>query len=222
MIISWQNILNKKSRSFIPLTGLFEGPYLPYTSSAMSLDSLTCVFNDICINNRKEILEFGAGVSTILLARLIKINKLETKLTSVESDPDFIEYLKKTLANEQTLSKVKIIHAPLTNRHSEYKFTKTEWYSPKVLEKNIKSISDLVIVDGPLAFNKDVALSRYPAVPYIFNRLAHNCSIYLDDANRNGEKQCMAEWSKNFDIVFNKLTSTTSVWQRGKRFNIIP
>src|SRR5690606_38250097 len=44
-------------------------PVLPLTGSALRPHCLTHLINDILINRRRRILEFGTGLSTILLAR---------------------------------------------------------------------------------------------------------------------------------------------------------
>src|SRR5690606_36365313 len=49
-------------------------PYLPFSGSSLRPFCLNHILNDIVINNRKHIIEFGSGISTILIGRLIKKN----------------------------------------------------------------------------------------------------------------------------------------------------
>lgn len=61
-------------------------PYLPSTYASVDFQSLPVLMNDIIINQRKSIIEFEGGISTFLIGRLIKLNKIEAKLYSVEND----------------------------------------------------------------------------------------------------------------------------------------
>ena len=60
--------------------------YLPITNYSAGPIFYTHICNDIIINQRKYIVELGSGVSTILLARLIRKNRLNTRIISVDHD----------------------------------------------------------------------------------------------------------------------------------------
>lgn len=42
--------------------------YLPHSKSSLNYSSINSLLNDVVINNRKNIIEFGGGLSTIYLA----------------------------------------------------------------------------------------------------------------------------------------------------------
>jgi hypothetical protein len=51
---------------------IHSGKYLPFTQFSLSPYALATVMNDVVVNRRQRILEFGTGISTILTARLIR------------------------------------------------------------------------------------------------------------------------------------------------------
>jgi hypothetical protein len=73
----------------------------------------------------------------------------------------------------------------------------SDWYSPDII-KNIlgETKIDLLFVDGPLAYKKSNAHSRYPAIPILKDYLAEDFTIILDDINRKGEQTIIRKWSQ--------------------------
>ena len=52
--------------------------------------------------------------------------------------------------------------------------------------ENIDSI-DILIIDGPpIKIGKN---ARYPAIPFLLDKLSENAIILLDDANRSNERE---------------------------------
>jgi predicted O-methyltransferase YrrM len=71
------------------------------------------MLNDIVINDRKSIIEFGSGLSTIMIGRLIKKNGLDTRVLPVEHDEEWMKALAGILKNENTGDAVTLLHARL-------------------------------------------------------------------------------------------------------------
>ena len=63
------------------------GGYLPWTEGALRPAALVVVCNEIVLADRREIVELGSGVSTIVLARLVR--EREGRLTALEHDPEW-------------------------------------------------------------------------------------------------------------------------------------
>lgn len=190
------------------LNNIFEGyEHLPITKSSMSFFAIAMIFNDIQINNRKTILEFGSGLSTILMARLIKNNKLTCRIYSVEHDKNWFDLLNTILKKENTFENVTTIYAPLSN--SEKSKKNLEWYNEGSIIKQIpeNTLFDLVIIDGPPAHEKSKSLSRYPALPFFKNKLNKSYSVYLDDASRNGEQEVIRYWKEELNFSFNIINN---------------
>ncbi len=190
------------------LNNLFEGyQHLAITKSSISFFALAMITNDIIINNRRTVIEFGSGLSTIIMARLVKMNNLPTKIYSVESDVKWFTLLNSILSKENTTEYVTTILAPLEKTGKSKNDLK--WYDENAISKQLPKdlLFDLVIIDGPPAHEKDKRLSRYPALPFISNKLNTNYSVYLDDAGRIGETEVLKHWKEEFNISFRMINN---------------
>ncbi len=194
--------------------------YLPYSTSALRFSTLSNILNDIVINNRRSTIEFGGGISTVYLAKLAKVNNIDLKITTIDHDKDWLAILNSILKNEKVSSFVNLIHGSMAL--SELSLNDLKWYDNQIVSKKIGNAKfDQVIVDGPLAYKRDLELSRYPALPFLENRLMDKNAVFLDDTNRHGEKKIMKLWEKRFSRSFIKLNSSSSVSFEGEYFNII-
>lgn len=195
---------------------------LPFTF--MSLRPFVIVFaiNELLINRRKCILEFGSGVSTIILARAIRMYGLDCRLVSVESDESWLNMTNSILEREGLSSFVDLVYAPLVFKESEG--GRIHWYDELTLDYRLRSFAefDMVLIDGPSAYEKDHELSRYFAMPFLKGRLASGYSIFLDDADRNGEKKVMDMWSREFGLKFTIFGETLGVHYSGKYLDCCP
>jgi hypothetical protein len=193
---------------------IHSGKYLPFTQFSLSPYALATVMNDVVVNRRQNILEFGAGISTILTARLIRKNGLTASITSVEHDADWLKVVKDSLAEEGLLEYVTFVEAPLAQKfcfgHS------LPWYDTDILDASLKGKYDLVLVDGPPTLNK---LNRYPALPYLHKRLSDRFSFYLDDAGRDGEQGVLRRWESEYGISFKVFEHTIAQGSKGALFN---
>lgn len=194
------------------LNNLFEGyEHLPITKSSMSFFAVAMILNDIQINNRKTILEFGSGLSTILIARLIKKNNLSCKIYSIEHDKKWFDLLNFILKKDGTIENVITIYSPLC--FSEKSKNNLEWYNEKIILNNLPEniFFDLVIIDGPPAHEKSKSLSRYPALPFVKDKLNKSYSVYLDDASRKGEQEVIKYWVDEFKYSYNLINNRIAI-----------
>ncbi len=193
---------------------IHSGKYLPFTQFSLSPYALATVMNDIVVNRRQSILEFGAGISTILTARLIRQNGLTATITSVEHDGGWLRVVQDSLAEEGLLAYVTFVEAPLAQKfcfgHA------LPWYDTDILDASLKGKYDLVLVDGPPSADK---LNRYPALPYLHKRLSERFSFYLDDASREGEMCVLRRWESEYAIPFKVLEHTIALGSQGNLFN---
>jgi Methyltransferase domain len=169
------------SRRAGPLTGngadawhiltplLAGGGYLPWTTGSMHPAGLVEVCNEIVHGNRTRILECGTGVSTVLLARLLR-------------ERDAGALIQDQLRREHLDRHVRVVHAPL---HGD-----PPWYRPDDTPDDI----DLLIVDGPPAFEPGHSARRAPALARFDDRLVLDAAVILDDIDRPGEQQVIATW----------------------------
>lgn len=191
------------------LQPLLQGyPVLPITGSSLRPYCLIRLVNDITVNHRTNIIEFGCGMSTIIFGRLLKKNKINATITSIEHDELWLDYMKKLLDREGLMENIKLVYAPLEK--CDLSIKSIGWYSTNVLCRELKDkVFDMVIVDGPPAFEFPKAKSRYPALPFIIERVSKNFSIHLDDANRPGEQFILQRWRKQFPAIEFTITGNT-------------
>ncbi|MFI1772228.1 glycosyltransferase [Thalassobellus citreus] len=169
--------------------------FVPLTGWSISPKEVLHICNDIVINKRKNIIEFGSGYSTVCIAQLLKNNNLDATFFSVESNPEWAEELNNILGNMNLDNYVKIVIAPLKNVDSGIsKECQDQWYSTESL--SIAKVDtfkyDLVVVDGPPGFL--TPYSRYSAIPFLKNNISKTFAVFLDDANRSEEKEISNDW----------------------------
>ena len=195
--------------------------YLPFSKASLNFTSLAVLLNDIVINNRKFIVEFGAGISTLLMPLLIKKNKLENvHILSVENDAGWMQVVGNLLASEGLSEYVTLLHAPLSN--NTISLDNNQWYDLPALTKTLDQAGrkvDCVLVDGPAAWYNEVYRSRYPALPVLEKYLNEKCSVFLDDTDRKGEKEIVALWQK-FGLTRVDFSHCFTGFFKGEFFNV--
>jgi hypothetical protein len=78
------------------------------------------------------------------------------------------------------------------------------WYDLKGL--SALDPIDLLVVDGPPFFVG--ALARYPALPLLWDRLAQDVTILLDDADRPDEREVVRRWCGDHGVVVAERLAT--------------
>jgi hypothetical protein len=200
---------------------LSDFPFIPFTGASLRPFCLAHIINDIVINGRKHIMEFGSGISTVMIGRLIKMNKLDATLVSIEHDQAWVEVLNGLLAREDLHHCVRVAWVPLAT--SDLVLDANKWYDTGILEGSLSSAAfDMVIVDGPPAWETGKGKARYPALPFVYDKLSERCSVYLDDADRAGERAVLALWHQKFPLRFTLTGSTLAFAYRGESFYTEP
>ena len=194
------------------------GPFLPFSNGTLRPIDMVCILSDVVINKPTSILEFGCGISSVLLGRLIRQTGLKCQVYSVEHDRQWMVNATAYLSNEQLTDVVQLIHAPLT---SEGRMPGDEWYDTSSLVKAgiTEKTFDMVLIDGPPAWQMKKCRARYPAFPFVRSLLSDNGVVYLDDANRDGEKMVIRQWQKDFQIEFQWSRGNLAFYSPGQRYN---
>jgi hypothetical protein len=190
--------------------------HLPRTGASLKSYVLAYILNEIVINERKNIIEFGSGISTILLAKLAFSNKINLQIISIEEDKEWIDKIQEILIAENLQIYVKFIYSPIISiNHTTRQYL---WYDEKILEPGCKGIKfDMVIVDGPKAYEKGKELIRYHALHFVKNKLNEANVILLDDANRMGEKWIIKKWETEFNLKF-EIDNNVAISYTGKHY----
>lgn len=177
--------------------------YLPWTPSAMRPSGLVAVLNDIVVNRRTRIVECGAGISTVYIARLLAQLGSSGRLTAVEHNAVWAGTVRALLAREGLNGVATVVHAPLAPFAGA--LDGSTWYDECVLAdiRNGGSI-DLLVVDGPPAFARGFSRARYPAVPFFQTTLAPDFTVILDDIDRAGERDIARRWERLLRVPFER------------------
>lgn len=136
------------------------------------------------------ILECGSGLSTLMLARCCEINR-KGEVLSLENGAEFARATRQYLETYGLDTVARIIDAPLNTlniNENDY-----QWYQLPDLEN--QSI-EMLVVDGPPGFIQP--LSRYPALPLLYDKLADGCLVLMDDAARSDEQEIAAMWRETY------------------------
>ncbi|MBE1489494.1 class I SAM-dependent methyltransferase [Plantactinospora soyae] len=177
--------------------------YLPWTVSAMRPSGVVAVLNEIVVNRRRAVLELGGGVSSFYLGRLLR--NRGGHLWTVEHDERWADLLEQDLVGEGLDGVVTVIRAPLTPIPCGWPGEDAVWYERERLMGALAQVPvDLLVIDGPPAYQTGQEHSRYPAVPLLSPTLADDYAIVLDDINRPGEQEIMRCWEEQFELTFER------------------
>lgn len=178
---------------------------------AASPDILVELCRHALAQEPKVIMECSSGASTLVLARCCELNGAG-HVYSLEHDANYARQTRQRLVEQQLSAWATVIHAPLV----EYpQFGQKQWYSLEVLGPEVGEC-EMLFVDGPPQYINNQA--RYPALPLLMDRLANNCVVYLDDAERVDEKEIVKRWLAEYqefkhEYVF--LEKGCSILRRG-------
>ncbi len=192
------------------------------TTFSLTPYAIVFLLNELLINKRTSLIEFGSGLSTILLAQAIKGKKLDATLLSIENDAYWLDKIKAKVNKNGLSSIVQFVYAPV------FPFPKlganNKWYDIALLEKAISTDSkfDMVLVDGPPAYLPQIELSRYNALPFVRKYLTDQYSVFLDDAGRRGEQTVLSLWEKELGIHFDVFNHRLAAHWKGNYQDTFP
>ncbi|MFC3415141.1 O-methyltransferase [Algoriphagus hitonicola] len=171
----------------------FPKGYVVNTVYSLSFQTIQHIANDIIINRPKSIVEFGSGISTVILSNIIAENEIDTKFFSIDNNKEWQRLIALDLKN------VSLIHFDISEEN-EYSYNgKGKWYGiPK--DHDLLNINfDLAIIDGPSG--SLCKYSRYGSLNFLKFRLNSNGIIFLDDVDRNEDVFLLKEFEKSFDFA---------------------
>lgn len=195
-----------------------QGPYLPWSTGAMRPAGLVTVLNEVWFGCPGLIVELGSGLSTVVLARLLR--ELQTgHLLAVEHDEAWATRVERQLDREDLAALASVVRAPLGP--NERAWDSCEWYDEDALLTAIEGSPtsapriDVLVVDGPPAWQPGAEHARYPALGALGTRLAPGARIVLDDVERAGEQAVLARWQDEHGLTFDVRPGTgvaVAVW----------
>lgn len=166
---------------------------------------LSLVADEILEKKPQDILEFGAGASSLVAARALQFNGSGI-LTSFDQHEDYVRSVKNWLGDFGILADIR--YAPLTQTCDGWP---GRWYEHGPLPERI----DLLLIDGP-------PWSVHPfvrgAADSLFARIALGGAVMMDDGARPGERVIAARWRKKWPgFDFTHIRSGTKGTVLGRR-----
>jgi predicted O-methyltransferase YrrM len=168
--------------------------YLPWSGYAMRPSGVVKILNEMVINQRSTVVECGAGLTTVYIASLLRQRGVG-HLSTIEHDAAWLDVVRGLLVQAGLESYVTLIHAPLVG--CELSLDGADWYDRAAIAAAIGDREiDLLVVDGPPAYDAARQFARYPAAVYFQPNFAGDFAIVLDDIDRVGEQRILAEWER--------------------------
>lgn len=161
----------------------------PMRGWAGSPDFLLKTADEALRRKPQTVMECGSGVSTVVLARCMQLNG-SGHVYSLENSAEFAVKTHALLALHGLADWATVLDAPLVS-----KATPTPWYDESAIPTELPAI-DMLVIDGPPAAT--APLARYPALPRLQPRMAANCILMLDDADRADEIEIVKRWQAEF------------------------
>lgn len=156
---------------------------------AASPDFLRELWTQVMEKKPKVIVEASCGVSSIYLSRLSKdIPGFEAHY-ALEHEAIHADRCREKIS---PLSDTQILHAPL----KQYSLNGEDWQWYDMAELPDSLEIDMLIIDGPPYHIQN--LSRYPAVPLLYDRLKPGATVILDDGGRKDEQEMVRRWKEQF------------------------
>lgn len=175
--------------------------YVPWSISTMRPSAVVAVLNEIMVNRRRCVVELGGGVSTFYIARLLR--RYGGHVWTVEHDRDWADWLTEELAREALDQVVSVVRAPLAPVPGAWPGEDGSWYEPDILRPALAGRQvDLLVVDGPPAYQAGRGHARYPAGHFFAPMFADDYAVILDDIDRAGEQEIMERWTAELGITF--------------------
>ena len=93
-------------------------------------------------------------------------------------------------------------------------------YDSQILSKAFADLKfDSVIIDGPLAWRKDIMMSRVSNIKHFINHLEDKFIIFVDDVDRKGEKMLVENLKKRLNVEPQYIDPTFTIFSKGQNFN---
>jgi predicted O-methyltransferase YrrM len=168
---------------------LLSGEALGYW--ALGPRTLELVAAQVAAKAPRLILEFGSGVSTVLLAALAR-DLPDAVVVSIDQSPEFSAKTRELLRARDLDALVTLLTFP--PRDQVIEGYSTNCYAiDETLAASLRGRPvDLVLIDGPAGS----AGARFGTVPLVAEHLADGAALILDDAYRDGELEVADRWAR--------------------------
>jgi hypothetical protein len=171
------------------------------------------------LNNYDLVIEFGSGMSTVIVAKALartiqrRSDQQAIEFVSIEHLEQYYKQTQSRLSQVGLQDSVELILAPLqpwiAPNGNTYPYYSCEPQFERLAKKYVESdVRVLAIVDGPPASTGKHA--RYPAAPLLLKHFAHaHVDILLDDYIRDDEKEVANMWQAELQSALLSCEVTT-------------
>lgn len=190
------------------------GLLMPLGIWAMEPVALVNMISMVQSNQYNVIVECGAGISTLLLGKVLRQQGFG-HLYAIEEDERWFRFMARLVVEQELDNVVELVYAPIESNDSIE--IEPLWYSTTVVNQIIDRFDhiDLLIVDGPKSVTP---LSRYPALPFFASRVDNRTLIVFDDVERDYEREVLRQWEKEFPLDV-EIDVRSHRWQAYLRLN---
>lgn len=201
-LVITQNCLYAQLESFSWLQRrlAMKGQLPPLRGWAASPDVLLRLHTRIMTLQPNVVVEFGSGASTLVIADALSQNGAG-KLISIEHSDYYGAQTLSTLEAEQLREWVDLRIGELEPWKEEHMnpegSEKPSYWYPQSLLEGIEQV-DLIWVDGPPG--STCLFSRYPALPVLSDKLGSQVEVWMDDTNREEEKEIFKRWAEKYAL----------------------
>lgn len=180
-----------------------QGRLPPLRGWATSPDVLLHLHEHVMAARPRLVVEFGSGASSLVIADALRQNGFG-KLMSLEHSERYGGLTRESLRREYLDQWVDLRIGelePWTGQHLGRQEGQEDealhWYPIRLLE-GLEGI-DMVLVDGPPG--KTCQYARYPALPAVAERLGSEATVWMDDTNRQDEKDICEDWAQRYGMT---------------------
>lgn len=159
---------------------------------ALTGDSAAVLVQEMLLRQPNIVVELGSGASTLILGQVLKRNGYG-RLLSVDHDAAWANQTRRNIKFLNLQDVVTVVDAPLRSIATED--GSYAWYDIPKNDLDDLGPIDFLVVDGPPSQAEDSAIqARYPAFPVLRERLSTGSVVFVDDCNREGERNMIERW----------------------------
>ncbi len=144
----------------------------------------------------RGVLEFGSGVSTIVFAALAQTCGIDTRIVSIEENPDYAESTRQLLQRHGLAERASVIVAPVADCCFDGWRGSTYRPSDRAVENAFGTVQpDFVFIDGPASWLLRRGDCRFGTLLLARRWLAESSFLVADDAFRRRERSILKRWA---------------------------
>jgi predicted O-methyltransferase YrrM len=158
---------------------------------ALAWDAAVVLAREVGARRPSVVVELGSGGSSLVIGMQLRRTGAG-HLYTLDHEPTYAAITRRHVQAQGLEAWVTVLDAPLIDWPlGDDRF---RWYR---LPDEVRALEriDLLVVDGPPQDLDRSGTPRYPAIPVLGERLGAGSVVFVDDANRDGERRTLARWT---------------------------